>query len=244
MIERLFKLLFPDPKDKRDKQFKNTKPGRKPKNGLPVRVNRGRNLTAPPIDQGRIGSCVGCAGVSGLQMSLNLTQGVKQYNLSEQWLYFKSEEIDNHAPEGTYIRCAMKIMQTIGVPLEEVWPYKDNFRNPGKPNVPFHSPLFKIKSYHRVKTLTQLLKAVNDNKGFVVAAVRVYQGTIAGHRWMEKQGRNMGGHAIHIIGYDQIKKEIYFNNSWGPSWGVYGQGVMSYKYFTEEMTDVWFGRVL
>ena len=243
IIKRLFKLLFPDPKDKRDKEFRNTKTGRKPKSALPNRVNRGQRLTAPPIDQGRIGSCVGCAGVSGLQMAYNIKENVKQYNLSEQWLYFKSEEIDNHAPQGTYIRCAMKIMHKLGVPLEEVWPYKDNFKNPGKPKVPFHSPLFKIKSYHRVKTITQVLKALADKDGFVVAAFKVYEGTMKGWQWEKKQGRNMGGHAIHLIGYDQKRQEIYFNNSWGPSWGIYGQGEMSYEYFEKNLMDCWFGRV-
>ena len=243
IVQRLFKLLFPDPKDKRDKKFKNTSVNRKTVASLPNRIHWGTRLTWPPINQGNLGSCVGCAGVSGLQLALNYLEGVEHFDLSEQWLYFKAEEIDNHAPQGTYIRCAMKIMHTLGVPFEKVWPYRANFNRPGTPKKPYE-PLYKISSYHRITTVDQLLKAVTHTLGFVVAAVRINEGCMDTHIWKDVTGKDLGGHAIHIVGFDQGKEEIYFANSWGENWGFSGQGIMSYDFFKKHLMDCWFARLI
>lgn len=241
MLERLFKLLFKDPPDKRDKKFTNTKANRIRFKELPERIHWGTKLTYPPVNQQSMGSCVGCAGVSGLQMAINRPTHIanEHIDLSEQWLYFKSEEIDNHAPEGTYIRCAMKVMHQQGVPMEKVWPYKPDFFNPGCPVIPYE-PMYKIKSYHRITTLKQTLKALVNEQGFVVCAVRVYHGCYSTNKWNEASGRYLGGHAVHLVGYDQGRQEIYFNNSWGKNWGFCGQGIMSYDYYKKNLMDAWY----
>ena len=38
------------------------------------------------------------------------------------------------------------------------------------------------------------------------------------------------GHAIILVGYDDVKKEFKFKNSWGTSWGYNGYGRFSYDY--------------
>ena len=135
----------------------------------------------------------------------------------------------------------MKIMHKTGVPIEAIWPYKANFHNPGTPkeNV---GKLFKIKSYRRIKTLKQCLKAIASPNGFVCLSTRIYKGCQEDHLW-DKQDGYIGNHAIHLIGYDQRKKKIAFNNSWGQNWGSYGQGSMTFEYFNKNMVDVWYAEI-
>ncbi|EQC45824.1 papain family cysteine protease [Bacteriovorax sp. BSW11_IV] len=38
------------------------------------------------------------------------------------------------------------------------------------------------------------------------------------------------GHAILLVGYDDVKKQFLFKNSWGPKWGQEGYGVIGYDY--------------
>jgi C1A family cysteine protease len=40
----------------------------------------------------------------------------------------------------------------------------------------------------------------------------------------------MGGHAVVIVGYDNVKKCFKIRNSWGSSWGLSGSFYVPYEF--------------
>jgi len=47
----------------------------------------------------------------------------------------------------------------------------------------------------------------------------------------EANQQSMGGHAICLTGYDNVKQQFQFRNSWGADWGDAGYGYFPYQYF-------------
>jgi C1A family cysteine protease len=48
---------------------------------------------------------------------------------------------------------------------------------------------------------------------------------------MPKPGeRQVGGHAVCAVGYDDAAKRVLVRNSWGPAWGKKGYFTMPYDY--------------
>lgn len=48
-----------------------------------------------------------------------------------------------------------------------------------------------------------------------------------------------GGHAICIVGYDDLKKIFKFKNSWSDDWGDEGYGYLAYDYMKRYCVDAW-----
>ena len=46
-----------------------------------------------------------------------------------------------------------------------------------------------------------------------------------------------GGHAVVFTGYDDVKKLLQFQNSWGESWGDNGYGYLPYAYVDKGYAD-------
>ena len=46
----------------------------------------------------------------------------------------------------------------------------------------------------------------------------------------EKKEKDLGGHAVLIVGYDRTKKMFIVRNSWGAEWGDKGYFYMPYEY--------------
>jgi hypothetical protein len=49
------------------------------------------------------------------------------------------------------------------------------------------------------------------------------------HFVMRFDGRNVGGHAYLMLGYDDYKGMALIHNSWGPSWGLNGRAWLPYE---------------
>jgi hypothetical protein len=50
----------------------------------------------------------------------------------------------------------------------------------------------------------------------------------------------IGGHAVLIVGYNDVTKQFKFKNSWGTSWGNRGYGYLPYEYYLNgDLTDIW-----
>lgn len=48
---------------------------------------------------------------------------------------------------------------------------------------------------------------------------------------LPKRGeKNMGGHAVCAVGYDDREKRLLVRNSWGAHWGMQGYFTMPYDY--------------
>lgn len=49
--------------------------------------------------------------------------------------------------------------------------------------------------------------------------------------WSTPSGKDHGGHAMTLVGWDDTKKAFKIANSWGKSWGDNGYGWVDYDYF-------------
>jgi len=58
--------------------------------------------------------------------------------------------------------------------------------------------------------------------------------------------KQLGGHAVLAVGYDDRDQRFIVRNSWGPKWGMRGYFTMPYAYVTDSnlADDLWTIRVI
>ena len=213
------------------------------------------NEMSPVKNQGHLGSCVAFAVVSVKEWQeqkehlLEIKQGKKykrkekHFDYSEQWLYYKSKEIDCWPnEEGTSIRYALKVLQKQGVPTENAWEYNPSIK--GKPK--FWAKLISrwalAGKYFRINTPEELCDALRIYGPIPIGVLCFDEIFNVGNNGIVSYPRNpndyIGGHAICITGFtnDNLFK---FKNSWGVNWGENGYGYLSYKYIKDFMLDAW-----
>ena len=131
---------------------------------------------SPVKNQGVLGSCVGFAVVSMKEWQEQqehldeLAEGKKykrkskHYDLSEQWLYYKCKEIDYWpGEEGTSIRFAMNILNSVGVPCEKAWPYDDKYEGEPKRWANLVSKWALGGEYLRLSSPEEIIKSLKEN---------------------------------------------------------------------------------
>jgi hypothetical protein len=179
-------------------------------------------------NQGGQGSCVGqsCATIKEWQerQDVNFTK-----HMSPQFIY---DSRINLSGSGMHPRDAMSILRKQGCPPESDYPYrrwaKDRHtKSEIKPEVYTSAERYKIKHYARIQTLDDLRRALVVS-GPCLIAVPVYnQGP---EMWKSGPGsRYGGGHAMAIVGYDDIEEHFIIRNSWGKSWGDRGYCYFKYE---------------
>jgi C1A family cysteine protease len=245
-----------DPVDKRDFKFSKSieKLTATQPLAIPKQVSHRSTMTGVR-DQGNLGSCVGFAITAMKEWQETVehakevlagkkdTRKGKEYNLAEAWVYWNAKKIDPWPnEEGTSIRYAMKVLQKIGVPCEGAWPYSDI--DYGKPEA-WASLIARwsiIDSYWRVNDLNELKIALVD--GPVVIGIpcflEIFLADYTGYiPYPMNPDEVYGGHAICVVAYDDVKQQVVFKNSWGPSWGNNGYGMLPYRYINDFLWDAW-----
>ena len=226
---------------------------------LPNYVNWTSKMS-PVKDQGNLGSCVGfaCAAMKEFQEQVEhereVAEGKKyrrerdHYDLSEAWIYWNSKKIDPWPnEEGTSIRCAMKVLNKIGVPCEKAYPYSDSYK--GTPAI-WSKLIAKwglIDSYYRCETLEDLKQGLQNGPVVIgIACFRemFYVGDNGNIPYPMYPDEVLGGHAVCAVGYSDNTKQIRFKNSWGKEWGKNGYGFISYRYIQDFMWDAWIAKDL
>ena len=121
-----------DPEDKRDFKFTGSVSRVLAEvDTVPKSVDHSDKMS-PVKDQGYLGSCVGFAVTAMKEWQEQTehdeevaegkrdTRKGRAYDLSESWIYQTAKEIDAWpGEEGTSIRYAMKVLQSVGVPTEK-----------------------------------------------------------------------------------------------------------------------------
>lgn len=222
---------------------------------LPFQIDHSKNMSSVK-NQGRLGSCVGFASVAMKECQekeeheREITTGKKdhragkEYDLSEQWVYWNCKKIDSWPnEEGTSIRCAMKVLKQIGVPTENAWPYTDSKINVGEPKrwAKLIARWAAIQSYWRIDNLAELKTALAESP--IVIGVPVFEEWFNPVKGLISYPSNpyniLGGHAIACVGYDDSKEVVKFKNSWSSNWGYNGYGYLSYSYLNDFLWDAW-----
>lgn len=222
--------------------------------GLPSKVDYTPEMSKVK-NQGSLGSCVGFATAAmkewqeqqehmrEVAAGKSYSREEDEYDLSEQWIYYKCKTIDPWPnEEGTSIRCAMQVLQKIGVPCEEGWKYNDSVK--GKPEKwsKLVSKWNLIDSYYRCEDLNSLKAALVD--GPVVIGIVCFPEILSPENngyvsYPSNPDYILGGHAVCAVGYNDKNKTIRFKNSWGTGWGNKGYGLIPYTYINDFMWDAW-----
>ena len=239
-------LLKKDTPDSRDYKFS---AALKTVKSLPEKIDLRKKCSAV-VAQGELGSCTANAIASGLREYLLINKEIKWMPLSRLFLYWQERYLEGAVNEdsGAEIRDGMKVLQKIGVCPESDWPYDEStFANTPTAIMVANAAPYKIKEYHRVRTLDQLKAALAEGLP-VVIGIDIYESFES--EAVEHNGvvpmpdvnkeQLLGGHAVLAVGYDDAKARLIVRNSWGITWGDLGYCYLPYDYYAKGyISDCW-----
>lgn len=213
-------------------------------------------------DQGDLGLCFAFAG-AGIQQYYYLNNPTikSDYDLSEMFLGYWSRYIcEGGAPtgdNGSTIIATMQAQQQYGICLEKTWTYVD-----AKENIKPSDVAVKEASQYEVGKYFAIDEDANvttNIKKSIYAGTPIMYGSEV-HQSIDNVGTDgiepyakssstsdpvVGGHARWIYGWDDTKTikgttkkgAFLVRNSWGGSWGCYGDSWVSYQVFLDQETD-------
>lgn len=224
----------PDRPDYRDQLY--AKISAPPKKMPPV-VNLRAGCSAVE-NQGSLGSCTANALVGNLEF-LQRKAGHAVTNLSRLFLYYNEREMEGTINEdaGAMIRDGVKSLVHLGVCTERRWPYKiAKFAQKPPPACYTQAADNQVLSYHRIIGLRQMRQCLAEGFPFVFG-FSVYEGfeseAVAQTGKLEMPApaeKQLGGHAVLAVGYDDATRRVLVRNSWGTDWGTKGYFTIPYEY--------------
>lgn len=235
----------PDRPDFRDKLYSAISA---PPKKLPKKIDL-RSRCSKVEDQGQLGSCTANALVGNLEF-LQVKAGHHVRNLSRLFIYYNEREMEGSVNDdaGAAIRDGVKSLVKQGVCSEPRWPYKiAKFATKPPPACYADGLEHQATSYHRVVGLLQMRRCLAEGFPFVFG-FSVYESfeaeavaTTGRVEMPHPTEKNLGGHAVMAVGYDDSTKRVLVRNSWGTGWGMKGYFTMPYDYVTNDdlAADFW-----
>ncbi len=206
-----------------------------------------RPYMPPPGNQGRQGSCVAWSVAYGAMTYLEAVRRGRPPRdasdlLSPAFLY---NQINGGKDEGSQFPDALAVAQDIGgVPLEAM-PYDDSdpLRQPTG-DLLTDARANRTYGYARLASLTDIRNALAMRLPVVIAletSDKFMQMPTSWEVYREQDwrvgilhrqaGRLHGLHAVLLVGYDDRRRAILMQNSWGTSWGHGGYAWLAYDLF-------------
>ncbi|MGH9377172.1 MAG: C1 family peptidase [Terriglobia bacterium] len=227
---------------------------------LPAVVDVFQGLGLPVYDQGSLGSCTANSGVLYRRF---LAQKFSKHSaadkdLSRLFLYYQERKLpwnsDVSSDSGAAMRDALYVLAHIGVCPEADDPYRpgdfsSDSLNDNERDLSAAGP-FRIGAYHRVPDAITVRQVLASGYA-VLLGFQVYPSFedigSDGLLHMPVQGETpLGGHAVVIRGYDDLRACFHIQNSWGQSWGDHGSFWMPYEYVERQEIsdpDMWMGHL-
>ncbi len=222
----------------------------------PVLVNCHR---VPEIlDQGREGACTGFALAAVINFLLHGQQSKRR--VSPRMLYEMARRYDEWPGEwyeGSSARGAMKGWLRHGVAERALWP--DNRKGTSQMTADVVADAMRCPggAYYRLNhRQVRDMHAALAEVGILYVTLMVHDGwdepgprttTVSdlGSRRkrsieipiITRKGRADGGHAVAIVGYNELG--FIIQNSWGEDWGAGGFALLPYEDYMLHATDVW-----
>jgi C1A family cysteine protease len=196
------------------------------------------------FDQGQLGSCTANAVAAAVEYDAKLN-GSDPGFLSRLWIYYYERKIEGSPADqdtGAYGRDGFKVCNTIGVPLEQDWPYDiAKFSDEPPANLADEAKQHRISNYRSVPHNLDSIKAVLSNRQTIAFGFTVYESfesqEVAQTGIVPMPTRNeraLGGHEVLLVGY--LKDEPNYGlvrNSWGTGWGLKGYFLMPWAYLLD-----------
>ena len=240
----------PDRPDYRDKLYAAIA---RPPRVLPAKVDM-RDGCSPVENQGNLGSCTANALAGNLEF-LEKKAGADAADLSRLFIYYNERAMEGTIAEdsGAMIRDGVKSLVKLGVCNETLWPYNiAQFTKKPTAACFKQAARHQVVSYHRILGLQQMRQCLAEGYPFVFG-FSVYDAfesdkvARTGKLDLPKRGeKQMGGHAVCCVGYDDTAKRVLVRNSWGEDWGMKGYFTMPYDYIADNnlADDFWTLRAL
>jgi len=217
---------------------------------LPDSVDLSPNMPTPG-NQGKQGSCVGWASAYCIRSYYNNIKNNTSFTLSADtsaWSdvfspAFIYNQLNLQMDLGILVIDALICMKNVGaIPWKDM-PYIENDYTtlPTNDNKKAASK-YKIMGYGKVGITVDSLKNALSNGDPVLIGAVLDQGIVRNGKnyqssnpyiWDHAEGYELGGHAIAIVGYDDIKQAFKIQNSWGTAWGNNGYFWISYSYLSK-----------
>jgi C1A family cysteine protease len=199
-------------------------------------------------DQNEASSCVGNAVCNAYELLLKKKSPDLFKELSRLFVYYNARKEDGltvMSDEGTYVRSALRGLQSHGVCSEVIWPYDITKVNVEPSAEAYAAALdYKIAAYYRLRTINQICDALN-NEYPVPYGMEIFDrfydvdasNPIVNMPYGSEE--NLGGHAMCLIGYDLAKKLFLAKNSFGTDWGDQGYCWVPFNYIRDYGYDIW-----
>lgn len=191
-----------------------------------------------PGDQGTQGSCVGWAVGYGLKSYQEAIERRTKPSASTTYSpsYIYNQIRAGSCAGGSSIQDALGLVRRQGIASMQDFPYdarncsampSDEVRRRARPQA--------IADWRRVDINDRVEVKSQLNAGFpVVIGMDIDQGFESlghGQIYTGPSGKDLGGHAMVVVGYDDNKGAYKVLNSWGTTWGTGGYGWISYEAF-------------
>ena len=208
--------------------------------------------SCPPVyDQGQLGSCTANAIGGALEFDQLKQKQADPFTPSRLFIYYNERVIEHtvDSDAGAQIRDGIKSVRNLRAPPETDWPYDINQFSKKPPEQAFtDAKKYQAILYQRVTpTLGQLKGCLASGFPFVFGFT-VYESfesqemANTGHLGMPQSGeKQLGGHAVLCVGYQDSSQSFIVRNSWGADWGIKGYFTMPYPYLLQETlaSDFW-----
>lgn len=202
-------------------------------------------------DQGHLGSCTANAIGFCYHFDELKQKEAQPFTPSRLFIYYNERNLEGHVSEdsGAEIHDGIQVIHSLGVCSENDWPYNiDKFKEKPSDNCYTSALSHKTIDYRAIsQKLDQLKSALIE--GFpVVFGFSVYESFES--QEVAKTGimpipkpdeKLLGGHAVALVGFDNIKKVFIVRNSWGSGWGDKGYFYMPYDFIINPnmASDFW-----
>ena len=195
-------------------------------------------------------SCTSHAIAAAFHYEL-IKQNTSVFAPSRLFIYYNERFIEKSIEKdaGAHIRNGIKSIATNGVCPETMWPY-DPKAFAQKPTDECYEIALKHKAvkYRRVShDIVQIKSCLAEGFPVIVGftAFSSFESEQVGKTGIlnlpTTDEKELGGHAVLVVGYDDNDNRFIVRNSWGVEWGISGYFTMPYDYLSnkELSTDFW-----
>ena len=206
-----------------------------------------------PLDQGSLGSCGANAMANALSF-VNGKEGLSPFHPSRLALYYECRVfVEHQSPDldsGVTLADMCRTVRAFHACPEEDWPYDiSKFMLPPPKKAMLdalqHAKFEGVSVPQRLSSIKSMLAA-----GFpIVFGIQVFESfqsqAVAETGFVPLPNTSaeacIGGHALAMMGYDDIKQAFLVLNSWSEHWGNEGFCWMPYQYILNRQIcgDLW-----